>query len=170
MENFSVVDKNPITSLINNEIDILIHSVTCQGNLAIGIARHIGITFPEAEKVNWKICRSYNKNKRALLGSFSFATGHINNKKYAIVNLYGQVEPGPLFETSQGKEALKKALLNFGTTKKSGLPIKYGITLIGTEFNSISEEKSEELIKNVLEELKYGKELDFNLTIYRHET
>lgn len=163
-------ERNPIIALTNNEIDVLMHSVTCQGVLAVGIAKQIGITFPFAEMKNWRTCRTHSKNKLMLLGDYSASFDKIGTRKYGVINLYGQVEPGPMFEPLKGKEALKKALQLLGTTKRSGKPIRYGITLIGTEFNTISEEQSIALIIDALEDLFYMKELQFDLTIYKHET
>lgn len=170
MEKYKISNLNPITAITSNKIDILIHSVTCTGVLAVGMAKQISIAFPIVDKINAKICREHNRKKRALIGTYSYAYDYINGRKIGFYNLYGQVEPGPLFEPQLAKEALKKALLNLGATKKSGKPIRYGITLIGTEFATISEGESMKLITDSLWELEYNKGLVFDLTIFNYET
>lgn len=170
MVKYKIQEKNPIIALTGNEIDVLIHNVTCQGVLAVGVAKQIGITFPFVDTVNWKACREKAKNKRALLGMFSKAMTVANNRKYGVVNLYGQIEPGPFFDKIKAKEALKKALQDIGYQKKSGNPIRYGITLIGTEFNQLNESESCQLINDALEELYFNTDIDYDVTIFKYET
>lgn len=170
MVNYSFEEKNPIIALTSNEIDILMHSVTCQGVLAIGVAKQIGITFPFVAVKNFKTCKHQGKNARGLMGYFSASFDKIGSRKYGIYNLYCQDEPGPGFHVRSAKDAIKRALLNLGPTKKSGQPLRYGITLVGTEFRALTEEQSIDIIEDVLSDLYLNRGLAFHLTIYKYET
>lgn len=169
MKKIEIVNKNPIIALSNNEIDILIHAATCQENFGIGIARQIAITYKWAELAHYKYWKSNKKAKGLMLRNFSLEKVNDGNRTYGIVNIYGQVEPGLVKDKdrliSNLRSSLNKALARIGSTKRNGNPIRYGITLIGTEFNSLTKEESLQCIQSVID---YFNEVEssYNLKVY----
>lgn len=164
-----VVEKNPILALISDDIDILIHGVTTQGILAVGIAKEIGITFPKVDLVNYKYCKENKRKGIFLLSDFSEWYDYVGRRKYGIINLYTQFEPGSVDNTNIIKNGIIKILKTKGTKKKSGSPIRYGITLLGTEFRRINSIESINIIKESIEKFIEYSEEEVSIKIYKYE-
>ena len=169
MVEVKVVEKNPIIALTNDEIDILIHGVTCQGVLAVGIAREIGITFPKVDLVNFNFVKEFNKIKHSILSKFSEWYGYNGSRKYGVINLYMQVHPGQEEVSHIITRGLNNILNTRGVKKKSGKPLRYGVTLLGTEFKKLSTDKSIQIIKDCIEMYSYLKDVEVDITIYKYE-
>lgn len=164
-----VVEKNPIFALTGDDIDILIHGVTCQGILAVGIAKEIGITFPKNDLVNYKYCKEHRREGIFLLSTFSEWYDFIGRRKYGIINLYTQFEPGAINNTNVIKNGIINILKLKGTKKKSGNPLRFGITLIGTEFKKFTTEESIKMIKEAIDDFESKYEENVSLKIYKYE-
>ncbi len=72
------------------------HGVTCQGEMRVGLARKLGIHFPQALASYEELCKTAGENPKSLLGRTQIVpvTNSKNPSTKAIVNCFTQVQQG----------------------------------------------------------------------------
>lgn len=159
------VQGNIIQMLLSNQIDILIHGCTCQSELPIGLGHQISLTFPEVSRVHWKYYVTKRKSAEGMVGDFSEYFYKVDGRKYGVINLYSQVWPGPDLRENKMKKGLTDIFLKFGSKKRSGLPIRYGMPVIGSEFGLMSIDLFEKHLENIKSRLEDKDITSLDLTI-----
>lgn len=158
-----VAEGNIIQMLLNNQIDILIHGCNCQSTLPIGLGQEIELTFPEVGTAHWKHYVTRRRSSEGMIGEFSEYFYKRDGRKFGVINLYSQVWPGPDLRESKMKSGLINIFKKYGAKKKSGLPIRYGLPVIGENFGLMTLDLFKTHLINI--ELKLDSNLDIIIVV-----
>lgn len=155
MGNYREIEGDLVKLAKKGMFDVIGHGCNCFATMQAGIAKPIGLTFPEAKTAD----KNYKASAEKRLGNFT--VGHSERYDVVVANFYTQFYPGPDLKI----DAMRNSFAGFSKAIKETLDekewenLKIGLPLIGCGIAGGDWEEVSEIIK---EEFK-----DFDITIVK---